>query len=88
MVQVQQYLILLWVMLVGGRNGVISINSSNGSVAANFSFNQGWIGTRNGGGDSTTYYDGHVCEYLIYNRVVSFAERQQIESYLLNKWNI
>jgi hypothetical protein len=72
----------------GGRNGVISVNSSNGSVAANFRFNQGWIGTRNGGGDSTTYYDGYVCEYLIYNRAVSFAERQQIESYLLNKWNI
>jgi len=72
----------------GGRNGVISVNSSNGSVAARFSFNQGWIGTRNGGGDSTTYYDGYVCEYLIYNRTVTFPERQQIESYLLNKWNI
>jgi hypothetical protein len=72
----------------GGRNGVISVNSSNGSVAANFRFNTGWIGTRNNGGDSTTYYDGYVCEYLIYNRTVSFVERQQIESYLLNKWNI
>jgi hypothetical protein len=72
----------------GGRNGVISVNSSNGSVAARFSFNQGWIGTRNGGGDSTTYYDGYVCEYLIYNSTVTFPERQQIESYLLNKWNI
>jgi len=72
----------------GGRNGVISVNSSNGSVAANFSFNEGWIGTRNKGGDSTTYYDGYVCEYLIYNRTVTFPERQQIESYLLNKWNI
>jgi len=72
----------------GGRNGVISINSSNGSVTANFRFNTGWIGTRNNGGDSTTYYDGYVCEYLIYNRTVTFNERQQIESYLLNKWNI
>jgi hypothetical protein len=72
----------------GGRNGVISVNSSNGSVAANFSFNNGWIGTRNNGGDSTTYYDGYACEYLIYNRTVTFPERQQIESYLLNKWNI
>lgn len=72
----------------GGRNGVISVNSSNGSVAANFSFNNGWIGTRNGGGDSTTFYDGYACEYLIYNRTVTFNERQQIESYLLNKWNI
>ena len=29
-----------------------------------------------------------ICEYLIYNRAVTFDERHQIEAYLLNKWNI
>jgi hypothetical protein len=71
-----------------GRNGVIVVNSSNGSLNANFSFNQGWLGTRNGGGDATSYYDGFLSEILLYNRTVTFTERQQIESYLLNKWNI
>lgn len=71
-----------------GRNGVISVNSSNGSLQANFNFNQGWLGTRNGAGDPTSYYDGYLSEIILYNRSVTFAERQQIESYLLNKWNI
>ena len=71
-----------------GINGVIRVNSSNGSLNANFNFNQGWLGTRNGTADSTSYYDGYLSEIILYNRTVSFVERQQIESYLLNKWNI
>jgi len=71
-----------------GRNGVISVNSSNGSLAANFRFNQGWLGTRSNTADNTSYYDGYLSEIILYNRTVTFNERQQIESYLLNKWNI
>ena len=71
-----------------GINGVIRVNSSNGSLNANFNFNQAWLGTRNGAGDATTYYDGYLSEIILYNRTVTFPERQQIESYLLNKWNI
>jgi hypothetical protein len=71
-----------------GINGVIRVNSSNGSLQANFNFNQAWLGTRNNAGDSTSYYDGYLSEIILYNRTVSFIERQQIESYLLNKWNI
>ena len=71
-----------------GRNGVISVNSSNGSLQANFRFNQGWLGTRNNATDTSSYYDGFLSEIILYNRTVTFAERQQIESYLLNKWNI
>jgi len=71
-----------------GRNGVISVNSSNGSLEANFRFNQGWLGTRSNIADNTSYYDGYLSEIILYNRTVTFNERQQIESYLLNKWNI
>ena len=71
-----------------GRNGVINVNSSNGSLQANFRFNQGWLGTRNNATDTSSYYDGFLSEIILYNRTVTFAERQQIESYLLNKWNI
>ena len=43
---------------------------------------------RNRATDNSSYYDGYLSEIILYNRTVTFAERQQIESYLLNKWNI
>jgi len=70
------------------RNGVVSSTGAS-FLGCNFTFNQLIIGSRGAGpGDITGYYDGYVSEYLIYNRTVTFPERQQIESYLLNKWNI
>lgn len=68
------------------QNGVV-MNTGSQFLDSNFTFNQLIIGSR-GVGDASSYYDGYVSEYLIYNRTVTFNERQQIESYLLNKWNI
>ena len=80
-----------------GRNGNIgrtNISSFISSLSINFStirFNmrQGIIGSRTSDGtDKTTYFDGYFHEVLLYNRTLSFVERQQVESYLMCKWNI
>jgi hypothetical protein len=37
---------------------------------------------------STTNWNGHICEILFFNRLMSTAERQQVEGYLANKWGL
>ena len=31
---------------------------------------------------------GHICEFIIYNSVLSLTQRQQVESYLAQKWGL
>ena len=80
-----------------GRNGMIgatNISSGISTLNDNFSsiaFNIGGavLGARNpASADRTTFYDGYIHETLLYNRTLTFAERQQVESYLMSKWNI
>jgi hypothetical protein len=33
-------------------------------------------------------YTGHLCEFMIYNRVLTLTERQQVEGYVAWKWGI
>jgi hypothetical protein len=79
------------------RNGVVrfvqpsSLISSVGFLSTqNFLVNQAVLGTRGPAafGDSQWYYSGFIHEVLQYNRALTFVERQQVESYLLSKWNI
>lgn len=35
-----------------------------------------------------SYLDGHIAEIIVYNRVLTAAERQGVEKYLSNKYNI
>jgi hypothetical protein len=79
------------------RNGVVgfvqpsSFISSVGILSTlNFTVNQAALGTRGAGtvGDQQWYYSGFIHEVLQYNRALTFIERQQVESYLLSKWNI
>ena len=79
------------------RNGVVgfvqpsSLISSVGFLSTqNFTVNQGVLGTRGPGtsGDQQWYYSGFIHEVLQYNRALTFVERQQVESYLMSKWNI
>jgi hypothetical protein len=79
------------------RNGVVgfvqpsSFISSVGTLSTqNFLVNQAVLGTRGAGliGDQQWYYSGFIHEVLQYNRALTFVERQQVESYLLSKWNI
>jgi hypothetical protein len=82
-----------------GRNGVIGATSissfistiGNGALSThNFFVNQASIGTRGPGtlGDTTWYNSGFIHELLLYNRALTFSERQQVESYLMSKWRI
>ena len=65
----------------------------NGTLA----FSQGGklpsiLGTVNtaalGGGINNTFFGGDIAEVLIYNRALSDAERQGIETYLMNKYSL
>jgi hypothetical protein len=81
-----------------GRNGVIGATNissfistiGNGAVSAtDFNVNQAVLGLRApSGGDATWDHAGYIHEVLLYNRTLSFVERQQVESYLLSKWYI
>jgi len=82
-----------------GRNGVIGSRNISSFIstigngltitATNFNVNQAVLGLRApSGGDGTWYHSGYIHEVLLYNRTLSFNERQQVESYLLSKWNI
>lgn len=81
-----------------GRNGVIGATNissfistiGNGALSTtNFNVNQAVLGLRApSGGDATWFHSGYIHEVLLYNRTLSFVERQQVESYLLSKWKI
>ena len=79
------------------RNGVVgftqisSFISSVGNLSTqNFLVNQAVLGTRGPGAilDPQWYFSGFIHEVLQYNRALTFAERQQVEAYLMSKWNI
>jgi hypothetical protein len=48
----------------------------------------GTLGTILGGTQAGTAYRGHICEILVYSRIVSISERQQLEGYLAWKWGL
>lgn len=72
-------------------NGASSRAGSNGTMSGTLSLqNVSTNGLRlgsfaNGTGD---VYTGHICEYLIYNRLLTTTERQQVEGYLASKWRM
>lgn len=79
------------------RNGVVrfvqpsSFISSVGNLSTqNFLVNQASLGTRGPTTitDAQWNYSGFIHEILQYNRALTFVERQQVESYLMSKWNI
>jgi hypothetical protein len=78
-------------------DGTNSINYLNGgsasSVASTGSFGTTSysigrdVGNTDGGG-SYTYWPGKVGEVIIYNSSLSITQRQQVESYLAQKWGL
>jgi len=82
-----------------GRNGMIGSTNISSFIstlgdgltitATDFNVNQAVLGLRApAGGDQTWNHSGYIHEVLLYNRTLSFVERQQVESYLLSKWYI
>ena len=43
-----------------------------------------WVGRS----DSSEVYNGYICEIVYYNQKLSDAQRQQVESYLAQKWGL
>ena len=43
-----------------------------------------WVGRS----DSSEVYNGYICEIIYYNQKLSDAQRQQVESYLAQKWGL
>jgi hypothetical protein len=61
----------------GAQSGLSALGTFSGSGITH-------IGT----GVLGDYFSGTIHEIIIYNRVLTVAERQQVEVYLLYKWNI
>jgi hypothetical protein len=72
------------------RNGILQISGSKNDTQ-NRTFRQfhnlGIFGSQTGTGDSTPI-DTQYCEVIIYNRVLTDSEINQVTTYLSNKWNI
>ena len=69
-----------------GTNGIMRSFSTT-TTTSTLNVNLAYIGTSRNN-DATSKFSGLMCELLYYNRVLSFPERQQVESYLMSKWNI
>lgn len=66
-------------------NGILVRNQTGGLITDTFtSF---YIGNSNAPSSSTAFI-GSIGEVIIYNNVVSEANRKNIENYLINKWRI
>jgi hypothetical protein len=55
--------------------------AKNGSTVA-------FTGLVLGGAIASQYWNGYICEVIIYNRVLSTSQREQVEGYLASKWCI
>ena len=66
--------------------------TSRGSLAGVQPFQdnagQGWSLGRLAAGISARYLNGNIAEFLIYEQTLTVSQRQQVESYLINKWGI
>jgi hypothetical protein len=72
------------------RNGVLQASGAkNDTQSRTFRqfHNLGIFGSQTGTGDSTPI-DTQYCEVIIYNRVLTDSEINQVTTYLSNKWNI
>jgi len=67
------------------RNGTIFTSLNNYSYNINATGGTSFIGSLNG---SQFFLNGNIGEIIVYNRALTTNERQQIETYLSNKWNI
>lgn len=64
----------------------ISETISTPTVAASAPSTRSQIGFN--GGSGTGNYPGKIGEIIVYNRALTTSERQQVEAYLSNKWDI
>jgi len=70
-------------------NGVKVGAPVDGLTPSTFNTTIGLLGTNaTNTFNNNTAYNGFINEVLYYNRALTFSERQQVESYLLSKWNI
>ena len=70
-------------------NGIKQGAPVDGLTPSTFNTTIGLLGTNASGIiNNNTAYNGYINEVLFYNRALTFVERQQVESYLLCKWNI
>ena len=71
------------IYLRGGS--VVTNNSMNAIPAPTNGRPNSYLGQGSGGGN---YFNGEVAELLIYQTALSTAQRQAIETYLINKYNL
>jgi len=83
------------VVITGTVDGSSTSISQNGGTtytgsgtAFNFSSVNTYIGTDTVYSPPNYYYIGYIMEIIFYDSVLSVSQRQQVESYLGNKWGI
>ncbi len=75
-------------------NGLTNINYLNASVGTTtnvtpiFNLNRMYIGSRYGGGANYYFFNGHICEIIIFNRGLNTEERLAVNAYLSKKYAI
>jgi hypothetical protein len=55
-----------------------------GTAGSTFNYTTYYIGTCTGG----PAWIGNICEIIVYNSILSISQRQQVESYLAQKWGV
>ena len=65
-------------------NGTLAFSEGGKYPAIQGNVNVGALGK----GYGNTFFGGDIAEVLVYNRALSDAERQGIETYLMNKYSL
>lgn len=60
--------------------------TSNGSTATGGALNTGSIAFRVS--NSSSGFDGRMCEIVVYDSALSTSDREEVESYLADKWGV
>ena len=78
----------IWTAEFNGSSSVLYVDGTAGSTGnvGDNSINGFWIGEENGSSDPN--WNGLIGEILIFDAILSEADRQKIEGYLAHKWGL
>ena len=80
--------IRIWSFSFTASSRVIYLNGVSLASDANNTYISGWSGARIGSILGGQFYNGKMREILIYSGTFTTTQRQQIESYLIQKWPV
>ena len=78
--------IRVWSFSFTASSRIIYLNGTSVASDVNNSYISGWAGAQIGKMYGGQFYNGKMREVMIFSGTVSTTQRQQIESYLIQKW--